>query len=58
MEAEMLLDNLDFDGIVYGNGKKAGYLTDNKEPAKVRALELAEQLDLYNNGEFCGDGND
>lgn len=51
LEAETLLDRVDFDGYGYevtGNIKKS--------PDAALANQLAGYLDLYNNGEFCGDG--
>jgi len=53
LEAEALLDAVDFDGNEYalrGNAKKSD--------EGILANELAVYLDDYNNGEFCGDGND
>ncbi|NIM51414.1 MAG: hypothetical protein GTO22_19555 [Gemmatimonadales bacterium] len=50
LAAETLLDELDFDGTgSYLRPRDADY---------GYALELADYLDRYNNGEFCGDGND
>lgn len=50
LAAETLLDAYDFDG--YGHTLK-GKKSDDADLAN----QLAEYLDSYNNGEFCGDGN-
>lgn len=53
--AEELLDKYDFDGDGYnGNLKQKGK---NANPDAQLANDLASYLDMYNNGEFCGDGN-
>jgi hypothetical protein len=52
LAAETLLDEYNFDGLGY-DGKL------NKKSADAQlANELADYLDRYNNGEFCGDFSD
>lgn len=48
LNAEELLDEYDFDGDGHDNLKK-------KDPDVQLAHELAQYLDEYNNGEYCGD---
>lgn len=48
LEAEELLDKYNFDGYGHDQLKK-------KDPDAQLANDLAEYLDDYNNGEFCGD---
>jgi hypothetical protein len=52
-EAESLLDELDFNGMGDYLRPKGKDKTDFQT-----AIELAEYLDRYNNGEFCGGGQD
>jgi hypothetical protein len=51
LEAETLLDKYNFDG--YGHDK-----LNKKDPDAEAANKLADYLDRYNNGEFCGNGGE
>ncbi len=50
LEAEKLLDKIDFDGT-----KTTAYLTSKNKTDYPYALKLAKVLDQYNNGLYCGD---